>query len=262
MRIGFVQNDPHFGQIQDNLDQVRELVGEQKIDLLVLPELFASGYLFRDCAELRLYAEHTGAGPVTRFLVELAKQTGGYIVGGFAELSGDHIYNAAALVNCRDVLKVYRKIHLFDREKLYFRAGEGPFWVEDLGICRLGLMICYDWYFPEAARTLALRGADLIAHPANLVLPHCPEAMKTRALENRVFTVTANRIGSDQRDFQTLSFIGRSVIYSPNGTLLASSSSDCATLQTVDITLTDARTKRVTGRNDLFADRNPEHYQI
>ena len=85
---------------------------------------------------------------------------------------------------------------------------------------RFGLMICFDWRFPEAARRLALSGAQIICHPANLVLPHCPDAMVTRALENNVFTVTADRIGSENRTGIPLKFIGRSRIIAPDGIIL------------------------------------------
>jgi len=213
LRAGYVQNSPILGQVQHNLDDVWRQLGDERFELLVLPELFSSGYFFGSRDALRLCAEEAGHGPVSNFMIKLAGRIKGHVVGGFAELDGDRIYNSAALVGPEGIRRVYRKIHLFDGEKLLFDQAEGPFWVEDIGQCRVGVMVCFDWYFPEAARTLALKGADIIAHPSNLVLPHCPEAMKTRALENRVFTITANRVGSDRQGHRSLSFIGRSVMY-------------------------------------------------
>ena len=90
-------------------------------------------------------------------------------------------------------------------------------------------MICFDWFFPESTRTLALGGADVIAHPSNLVLPHCPEAMPIRALENGVFTATANRIGTESNGRESLTFIGRSRICSPRAEVLAEATPTDAT---------------------------------
>ena len=117
-------------------------------------------------------------------------------------------------------------------------------------------MICFDWFFPESARTLALRGADIIAHPSNLILPHCPDAMVTRCIENRVFAVTANRIGSEQRgDKEKLMFIGKSQIASPMGEILYRASGDKEELTVVEIAVERARDKNLNSFNDLFDDR-------
>jgi len=101
-------------------------------------------------------------------------------------------------------LGTYRKIHLFYKEKLYFAPGENPPKVFNVNGVNIGVMICFDWIFPETARTLSLQGAELIAHPANLVLPYCQNAMITRSIENRVFTATANRVGSELREDEQL----------------------------------------------------------
>jgi len=119
----------------------------------------------------------------------------------------------------------------------------------------------FDWYFPEAARTLALRGAQIIAHPANLVLPHCQTAMVTRCLENRVFAVTTNRYGTEALpDGRSLTFTGASQVMDARGVRLCQApvAGDAVLLAEIDPTLADD--KRVTPRNDLFADRRPEFY--
>jgi predicted amidohydrolase len=123
------------------------------------------------------------------------RETGASIVFGLAERAKDGIYNSAVMLTPDGRSVCYRKAHLFDTETLVFdRAGESP----RLGrakAARVGLMVCFDWRFPEAARTLALEGADVIAHPANLVHPHCQDAMITAARKPRV-TVTAKWTGS------------------------------------------------------------------
>lgn len=116
------------------------------------------------------------------------------------------------------ITAVYRKVHLFYKERLWFSPGEEPFPVVDIGWTKVGLMICFDHLFPEAARTLSLAGAEVIAHPANLVLPEYGQlTMRVRALENGVFTVTANRIGTEDRAGEPLRFTGESQIVSPKG---------------------------------------------
>src|SRR5262249_55396179 len=144
-----------------------------------------------------------------------------HIAYGFAESDGARLYNAALLVGPQGIVGSYRKLHLFMREKELFDAGETAppvLHVSDVGV---GLMICFDWVFPEVARTLALRGAQILAHPSNLVMPWCQAAMLTRSLENRVFSITANRTGSEPKpDGSTTTFTGRSQVVSPRGELL------------------------------------------
>jgi predicted amidohydrolase len=117
-------------------------------------------------------------------------------------------------------------------------------------------MVCFDWYFPESARSLMLKGAEIIAHPSNLVLPNCPEAMRTRALENRVYTVTADRVGAERG----LQFIGQSEIVNPRGRVLYRASAKREEFVVREINLGIARDKAVTPMNNLLADRVPRAY--
>ena len=110
----------------------------------------------------------------------------------------------------------YRKTHLFFEETLFFTPGDTGFHVWDIGPAKIGIMVCFDWYYPESARTLALKGADIIRHPSNLVLPNCPDSMPVRCLENRVFAVTCNRIGNEARGGKDqLTYIGNSEVVTP-----------------------------------------------
>ena len=122
------------------------------------------------------------------------------------------------------------------------------------------MMICFDWYFPESARTLALRGAQIVAHPSNLVLPNCPNAMPVRSLENRVFAVTSNRVGTEDRGGTSLTFIGQSQITSPRGEILHRCPAVGAAVSVVEITPELADNKFATERNHLLNDRRPEFY--
>jgi predicted amidohydrolase len=124
-------------------------------------------------------------------------------------------------------------------------------------------MICFDWRFPETARTLALKGADIIAHPANLVLKHCPDAMITRCLENGIFIATADRVGQEERiPGQRLKFMGQSQVVAPSGEVLYRASLDQEEVKVVELDIASARDKRLNPNNHLFADRREDLYRL
>lgn len=260
--LGSVQFAPQRYDVAANIAQVAALLPGVRADLLVLPELANSGYLYASPGEQAPYAEPgDGSGPFLTALSELAATTGGVIVTGFAERAAEGLYNSAAAVNATGVIQVYRKTHLFLDEKTLFLPGDTGFRTFEHAGARIGMMVCFDWYFPEAARTLALRGAQIIAHPSNLVLPHCQTAMVTRCLENRVFAITTNRYGTETLpDSRSLTFTGASQVMDARGVRLrqAPVAGDAVLLAEIDPAL--AEDKRVTPRNDLFADRRPELY--
>jgi predicted amidohydrolase len=259
MKIGFVQFNPAFGQVETNLDTIYRLVSPAKADLLVLPELCTTGYAFISKREARELAEPV-TGPSVSSLKKLAKTNRVNLVVGFAELHRGKVYNSSILIRPSGKTDTYRKTHLFLNEKKWFAPGNTGLKVFPVGAVKVGMMICFDWIFPEAARTLALKGAQVICHPSNLVLPHCPASMPVRALENRVFTVTANRTGRERRGTQYLRFIGRSVICGPDRNVLAGANSIEECVQVVTIDPARAKDKKVTPRNDLFKDRRREFY--
>jgi predicted amidohydrolase len=190
-------------------------------DLIVLPELFSTGYQFASKQEVEALSEEIPSGRTTQALAELSTGKNMYIVAGISEKSGDNFYNSAVITGPQGYIGTYRKTHLFFEEKLWFAPGDTGFRIWQTPIGRIGVMVCFDWYFPESCRTLALRGAQLIAHPSNLVLPHCPDAMVTRCLENRVYAVTANRTGTESRGGKRpLKYIGSSQVTSFDGSIL------------------------------------------
>jgi predicted amidohydrolase len=130
------------------------------------------------------------------------------------------------------------------------------------GGARIGTMICYDWRFPESARTLALRGADVIAHPSNLVAAKSLWAptMSTRSFENKVISITANRSGSDSLGEETLKFSGESQIVAMSGKILALASADGDEVVVAEADPAATRDKSFNPYNDLFGDRRPEFY--
>lgn len=261
MQIGIYQNNPEFGEIEKNLNQAINKINTIQTDLIVLPELFTTGYQFTSFEEAMELAEKIPSGPSCSALIEYAHSKKLYMVFGIAERQEDKLFNSAVLIGPEGFIGKYRKSHLFFEEKTIFSPGDTGFKVYDIGIARLGIMICFDWWFPEAARTLALSGADIICHPSNLVLTGCQKAMVTRSLENALFSVTANRTGAEARGGKKeLKFTGKSQIVDPEGKVLLSLSNSKEEISVIDIDVEKARDKSITSFNDRFLDRRPELY--
>jgi len=262
MRVGFYQYNPSFGEVAKNLDAVTAALERVEADLIVLPELFASGYQFVSQEEAHQLAEPVPDGPTTRRLVEIAKRRRLHIVAGLPERAGSACYNSAVVVGPAGLIGCYRKTHLFYEETLFFTPGDSGFQVWDIGPAKIGVMICFDWYYPESARTLAIKGAEIICHPSNLILPNCPDSMPVRCLENRVFAVTSNRTGSEARSGKDqLTFIGNSEIVAPRGAILHRAPRDQEELYIVEIDPADARNKALTPYNSLLRDRRESLYR-
>lgn len=194
-------------------------------------------------------------------LLNAARENDTHIVFGFPELTSQNIFNSAALIEPSGEIFVYRKLHLFDREKELFTPGDKPPFVVDTAIGKIGLMICFDWVFPEVSRSLALKGAQVICHPSNLVLSYCQRAMFARSVENGVFTITCNRIGSEERTGRKLIYTGQSQILSNRGVMLVQASLDQEEIICADINPSDADNKMLTKHNSVIIDRRPEFYK-
>ena len=263
MRVGFYQYDPQFGAVGKNLDQLTARLDEADADLVVLPELCASGYQFTASQEVHELAEPVPDGPTTRRLMDIAKRRRMHIVAGLPEQEGARCYNSAVLVGPSGLIGRYRKTHLFHEETVWFTPGDSGFHVWNIGQATIGVMICFDWYYPEAARSLAIQGADIICHPSNLVLPNCPDSMPVRCLENRVFAVTCNRIVSEARGGnEPLTYIGNSEIVTPKGVILHRAPRDKEELIILDIDPREARSKQLNPYNDLLRDRRTDLYRV
>lgn len=260
LRVGYFQFRPLFGRVPQNLLTVTTALRDTEADLVVLPELAFTGYYFRDREEAHRLAEDPDDSPVFESLKALCREKRLHLVTGFAERRGSKCYNSAALIGPDGLIHVYRKLHLFHEERYWFDPGDIPLRVLSVNGARIGIMICYDWAFPEVARTLALLGAEIICHPSNLVLAHCQQTMQTRCLENAVYAVTANRYGKDSRPHGKLRFTGRSQIVSPGGKCLHRAPAQRAEAHIMKIEPALARNKHFTPLSDVFADRRPEWY--
>jgi predicted amidohydrolase len=260
MKVALYQNNPDFGEIKGNIDRIIEEVENKDFDVLVLPEFCATGYQFRSRNEVVMLADKAGEGYTFDALASLASDKNALIIYGFPEKRGDVLFNSAMAIFPDKKFLLYQKTHLFDSEKVFFSPGLTGFFVFAFKNARLGIMICFDWRFPEAARRLTLLGAQILCHPSNLVMPYCPDAMITRALENRVFTVTANRVGTENRTGKSLKFIGKSRIINPEGKILAEIGPDREGFSVVEINPELADNKLITPNNDLIKDRRVEFY--
>lgn len=260
MRIGYVQSHPALGAVEENIRALDRLIAKAgAVELLVLPELCSTGYRFTSRQQAFDLSETVSESRYLRFLADRCARQSMHIVTGFNEREGDRLYNSAALVGPKGVSGVYRKLHLFLDEKDIFEPGNVGLPIFDIGTCKLGMLICFDWQFPEVWRILALKGADIICHPSNLVLPGlCQKAIPVHAVCNRVFVVTANRIGTEG----DLTFTGLSTIADPKSNILIQASADREETGVVEIDLALARNKQITRKNHSFEDRRPGEYGL
>ena len=268
VRVVCCQIAPQVGDGAGNRRRAREAVRKAVAvgaRLVVLPELCTSGYAFESEEEARGLAQPAEGGALAEWADEAAAGDA-VVVGGFVEAGDDGLlYNSAAVVDASGVLAVYRKLHLWDREKLVFEPGRDPAPVVETRVGRIGVGICYDLYFPELVRGLALGGADLIALPTNS--PRLPRPDGERPMEvtitaaqahlNRVFFAVCDRCGPERG----VEWVGGSVVCDENGWVVAGPPADFGPgLVAADCDLPRARNKAWGERNDVFGDRRPEVY--
>jgi len=266
--VAGIQFDPKIGLVRENRVRILSLIDEvagQGAKLVVFPECALSGYVFEDLDEAWMASERV-PGPSTDAIAAVCKELAVYAVVGMLEDAGEAIYNSAVLCGPEGLIGVYRKTHLpfLGVDKLT-ALGPDPYRVFETGIGRIGMLICYDLRFPEAARCLALEGADIIALPTNWPqgADFSPDVMApTRAMENRVFLVAVNRAG-EERDAK---FIGKSQIVDPSGRRLAMAQTTDETIITATFDPALAREKKliiVPGvfEMDTVGDRRPELYR-
>ncbi|WP_461632760.1 nitrilase-related carbon-nitrogen hydrolase [Labilibaculum euxinus] len=257
MKIALIQFAPVFGDLKSTIESLKVLLFRAKeADLVVLPELANTGYNFDSKEEAFGQSETVKDSVFLDFIQESCLQYNFTVVTGFSEKDGDQLYNSAVLMNATGLVGTYRKLHLFMNEKNIFEKGNlglPVFIVDDV---KIGILVCFDWMFPEVWRKLALQGVDLILHPSNLVLPYAQSVIPSYALVNRIFIATANRIGTEKE----LSFTGQSIIVNPRGEVLAKADM-LEQILFVDIDPELSRDKMITKNNDVFKDRRTDIYE-
>jgi predicted amidohydrolase len=268
VRVACQQIAPVVGDLEGNRRLTSEAIAEAVAagaQVVVLPELATSGYVFDSAEEARSCAEPPD-GPTLRSWSHALAGSDAFAIGGFCELAEEGVlYNSAALVDANGLVAVYRKIHLWDREKLFFEPGSDCAPVVETRFGRIGVQVCYDLNFPEVARGLTLGGADLIVLPTNS--PRFPRPDGERPMEivlamasahlNHVFFAMCDRCGHERG----VEWVGGSVVCDEWGWILAGPPEGFgAGLVLADCDLSRARTKAWNERNDVLGDRRPELY--
>jgi len=260
LTVGYIQFQPEFGQPDKNITYIGEQLEKIKnADLIVLPELCTTGYAFHTREEAKIYAEPVPQGKTIQKLLSIAKKRKMHIVAGINEKQNHNLYNSAVFLSPDGYVGKYRKNHLFNKEKIIFDQGNLKFPIFHIDDIKIGILICFDWIFPEAWRTLVLKGADIICHPSNLVLKNLAHrSIPVTAMINRIYIICSNRIGIERN----LTFIGESMIVDPEGNIVHRAPSDKEESFITTINPYKARDKMITERNDVLGDRRPNIYEL
>jgi predicted amidohydrolase len=268
-KIACVQMDVAIGNPEANRQKIVTLLteaAEQGARLAIFPECSVTGYCFDSLEEASQFAEPID-GPSSAAIAEACRKTGAHAVVGFIERDGSSFYNAAVLIGPNGIAGSYRKVHLpFLGVDRFLTPGDRPFSVVELPIGKVGINICYDASFPEAARSLKLLGAELIMLPTNWPTGAWRTAefiINARACENHVNFAAVNRVGVE-RGWQ---FIGGSKVVDYNGDTLAEASRDNEQLIFVEVDLQEANKNKIVNvagsyEIDRLADRRPEFYGL
>lgn len=274
VRVAVVQFDPQVGieNLERNAKVVHERLTaavENKARLIVLPELATTGYCFSGREEAYAHAEPVPTGPTVQGWVAFAAKHDVYIAGCLVEQDGLQLFDTAVLVGPDGYIGRYRKTHLWNNEKLWFTPGDEGYPVFETKIGRIGLLVCWDIWFPEAPRILAQLGADIICTPTNWVWTPPPlydasgtcmaaYLTMTAAHANNVFIAAADRVGQERGS----GFMGNSLIAGTNGWPVGRiAGPDEDTILYADVDLTAARSAPIwTPLNDLHRDRRTDLY--
>lgn len=224
MKIGFCQFAVSYKDIDANLNKVKELLSSTEADLIVLPELCFSGYYFQTKEELNKYSDNEIQEKIIKELHIIAKSKNMYIVTGLSEKNEDKLYNSAFLIGPDGFIGKHRKVNLTVNEKVFDRGKDFEIFeieINETGKVKIGILICFESWFPESYRILCMKGAQLICCPTNFGGPWTLDVMKVRSLENVVYTVMSNRTGTEMIENEKEEFRGESQIIDHGGNVLA-----------------------------------------
>lgn len=262
LTVALIQCNPILGKLDVNCEMISFAIQSTEADIIVFPELCTTGYLFTS-KDILLPLALDKESEIIKSFHDQAREKNSIVIIGFAERDNNLMYNSAVLLSPeKEKPIVYRKTHLFYKESLCFEQGNTGFFVveEKEKDVRIGTMICYDWRFPESARTLALRGADIIVSPSNLVTDVWHIAMPCRALENKVYMAVANRYGAEKNEEEELVFKGESALWGYNGTIITKAEKNGDAIIKGIINPSKTRDKAFNSVNDIFKDRRAEMY--
>lgn len=246
MKVGFCQFNVAYKNIEANLNKIKDMISDSDADLIVLPELCLSGYYFKTKEELYEYADESVQTRMISELQLISKRKDMYIVTGIAEKEKDKLYNSAFVIGPEGLIGVHRKVNLTVNEKIFDRVN--GFEILNLGNVKIGIVICFDSWFPESYRLLSLKGAQIICCPANFGGHWTPEVLKVRSLENKVYTILSNRTGIEKIDNIDEEFRGESQIIDYEGKVLAKAN------QEECLMITDIDPEAVIKKNNMISD--------
>jgi len=272
IRLAVIQMEPRIGEKDENVAKTLDLIegaAEQSAAFVVLPELCNTGYVFNTMAEAIELSEEIPNGPTVLGWEKKARERNLFIVGGISERSGQKLFNTSVLISPEGYIGKYRKLHLWYEEKLFFSPGDVGLPVFDTSIGRVGMLICYDLWFPESSRILSMEGADLLCSPTNWVparerkydeLGRSMGVYLTiaNAQSNAVYMACADRIGVERGQ----AFEGNSLICGPSGwPIVGPASRDKEETLVAEVNVLDARRAKGWNRlNDLIKDRRTDVY--
>ncbi|WP_019121159.1 nitrilase family protein [Brevibacillus massiliensis] len=271
-KVAVIQCNPQIGvehisqNVQSSLKWAEQAV-TNGANLVVFPELATTGYVFHDRKEAFAHAQPAQGGEIVSTWEDFCRQKNIYLSGSLVERDGENLYNTAVLIGPNGYIGKYRKTHLWDRDKLFFTPGNLGFPVFETELGRIGMLICWDVWFPETFRILAVQGADLICTLNNWVYTPGPlfdeigrcmpvYHSMSAAQANGVYIAAANRVGTE-RDAK---FLGNSVIVGPNGWPIEIADSEQETMLSAEIDLANSRRKHWTSLNDILTDRRKDLY--
>ncbi len=258
LKTSILQFLPKFADVRQNINKINKLLlRTSQSDLVVLPELASTGYNFINKEQALSLAELPEKSEYVEMLVNHAQKNKQIIVSGYHELYDNNLFNSSLLITEDGIAGKYRKVHLFMNEKAIYEPGDIGFPVFSIKGLKLGMLICFDYLFAEAWRIMGLKGAEIIAHPSNLITQNATKAIPAQAMINRFFVVTANRTGTERN----ITFNGRSFAVDPNGDFIVRLPDDKETISTFSINPMAARDKLITPLNHVFDDRFPDMYK-
>ncbi|WP_252178235.1 carbon-nitrogen hydrolase family protein [Endozoicomonas sp. 4G] len=223
MKISVAQLRVSYKNKQDNLQNLRQLLQQTSSvgDLVLLPELFSTGYLFAEAEEIFQLGEPVDNSSTLQALQLMAAEFNTILVAGFAEKQGANLYNSVAVVSASEVMGVYRKISSTNIDKRYFKRGQDLLVFEHQGV-RFGVVICFDLWFPEIVREYVRQKVDVLLHPANFGGEQSLHIARARAIENGLYVATCNRIGEENIQGIQGFYCGKSQVIDPAGNSLMS----------------------------------------
>lgn len=258
MKVAQIQFSPKLGDCKYNLDTISNYLNDiVDVDLIVLPELINSGYKMDGYDHAMEVANQSDCSSYVEFLREHSNNKNINIVSGYLEKQGDILYNSSVFVSPDGFIGNYRKMHLFMDEKKIFRPGDVGLPVFTIGEYRMGMLICFDYLFPEIWRIMALNGVDLVVHPSNLITQNAYIVVPAQALMNGYYIITSNRTGTED----DITFCGKSFIVDPRGNVISEMGETEEAVSFTRFEPANSRDKMITTGNHMLDDRRPAFYK-